>query len=81
METDDEAAIIWHLIDKLRNKGVVGVSLCNTNSSFKWLPNEIVEVRADWTDWQPRLYPGNTVRDCLERALKDSPNGESHEPG
>lgn len=67
-----EAEECWRLVEALRNKSEgAGVTICAPNADFGG-PNEVVEVCADWTDWNVTRFPGETVLHCLRDACRQA---------
>lgn len=57
------------LIDQLRATEGAGVTICADNADFGG-PNAVIEVCADWTNWEVARFPGATVLDCLKAACR-----------
>lgn len=60
-------------LNRLReDEGNVVMFIC-PNPDFNGLPDEAIEVVADWTGWKPARFTGRTLAECLaaaERARK-----------
>jgi hypothetical protein len=62
------AAEAWPLIEALRAPEGHSVTLVCDNPDFGPGPNAKVIVCGDWTGWDAREYPGDTVLDALKTA-------------
>lgn len=62
------AAEAWPLIEALRGPEGHTVTLVCDNPDFGPGPNAKVIVCGDWTGWDDREYPGDTVLDALKAA-------------
>jgi acyl carrier protein len=55
-------------IDSLRNEEGTCLGLfCDGSEPYH--PNNAIEVTAEWTDWQPRRFNGDSLLHCLSAAL------------
>ena len=58
------------MINELRaNEGAEVILYCD-NPSFKGCNNAIA-ICDDWTDWAEKRYEGETLNECLQKALTD----------
>lgn len=79
--TGSVAQECWNIVEELRApEGSAVIILC-PNPDFNGLPNQAVEVCADWTGWQDKRFSGNTVLECLRNAVREcrlfhAPNAE-----
>ena len=64
---------ILHALNALREPEGSSVTLCNPNPDFNGMPNECVEVVAEWTSWITRQYRADTLALCLGQALDAAP--------
>jgi hypothetical protein len=60
------------LIDRLRAGEGWAVTIVADNADFDG-PNSIIEVTADWTNWEPKRFPGESVLHCLRTAWAAMP--------
>lgn len=56
-------------VNELRAEGGACVEFCCPNEDFNGQPDEIVDVTASWTDWEPRRFGGDTLLAALQLAL------------
>lgn len=59
---------VLNLIDKLREPEGHSVTLFCDNPDFNGQPNCAIEVCGDWTGWEDKRFPGDTVLEALEKA-------------
>lgn len=58
------------LIDQLRAGEGNSVEICCDNPDFNGQPNCRINVTADWTDWMPKGFAGDTLLAALEAAAR-----------
>ena len=70
-EKDAKYALeILELIDELRDGEGDSVTIYCDNPDFNNLPNNQIEVFGEWTNWHSQHVHGDTLKECLENALK-----------
>lgn len=70
IDASRDAVELYRLIGELREASELGtITICCTSRSLDQ-PPEQVSVEAHWTQWEPRLFRGNTLAECLQAALK-----------
>jgi hypothetical protein len=68
-----EAARIVELIELLVADEGNSCQVVCPNPDWNDLPNRVIEVSAEWTDWKPRRFGGDTLLAALEAAVKCRP--------
>lgn len=66
----DECVAICNAIGELNADEASGVNILSANADFDG-PNNVIEVTAEWTNWQSIRYEGNNVREALEKAVEE----------
>lgn len=58
----------FELIDELRDGAAHSVEIVCDNDDFNGLPNCMILVCGDWTNWDDCEFRGETVLECLRAA-------------
>lgn len=70
----------WQIVEKLRAPEGHAVTLICDNPDFNGQPNCAVECCADWTDWKPHRFTGDTILEALQAALAAATRADSNKP-
>lgn len=62
----EPAGMIVALLDSLRDDEGNSIEIACPNREGS--PNQVIEVTADWTNWAPRRFEGDSLLDCLLEA-------------
>lgn len=68
---------IWAHAEKLREEEGAQVTFVCDNPEFNDMPNCCVFVTASWTNDKEQDFRGETVLDCLQKAIEAKQNWES----
>ncbi len=60
----------WSIVEQLRApEGAEVILLCD-NPDFNGQPNNVIEICDDWTRWTQVRFTGETMLECLQKALR-----------
>jgi hypothetical protein len=62
------AAEAWRLVENLRAPEGHSITLLCDNPDFNGQPNCAIEVCAEWTNWEPKRFTGDTILAALVNA-------------
>lgn len=65
--TDADKIEAWNLIERLRAEEGHAVTINCGNPEPP--PNAAIDVVGDWTDWEEKRFPGDSVLQCLHDAV------------
>lgn len=67
-DTLDRLQAIIDPLNRLREDEGNTVTFLCPNPDFNGLPDEAIEIIADWTNWVSWRFSGNTLAECLQSA-------------
>ena len=71
--TSGKAILTVMLIDNLRKEQGSGIDIfCDNENDFGTMPTNAIEIKASWTNWEPKRFYGNTLTEALAHAYIDS---------
>lgn len=71
MQAVHDTLMVWHLVDALRSPEGGSVELCCDNPDFNGLPNCMVAICDEFTNWESKSYRGDTLLLCLQTAKSE----------
>jgi len=74
------AAEAWRLIENLRAPEGHSITLLCNNPDFNGQPNCVIEVCAEWTNWEPKRFTGDTILIALIAADRAAGINLENEP-
>lgn len=66
----ERLAAIVDPLNRLREDEGNSVTFICPNPDFNGEPDEAIEVSAEWTNWEPRRFTGQSLAECLKAAEK-----------